>query len=166
MPPAACPAVPSANTAAVREVTADQLQKLLRRNGTSTHPLLINFWATWCVPCREEFPDLVKIDGEFRQRGLEFFLISLDDVSEIKTTVPSFLGEMKATTIPAFLLNTPEPEAAINAVDPQWSGSLPATFLFDANGKLIYKHTGRIKPDELRTALKQVVSERNHQAEN
>lgn len=160
MPPAACPAVPSANSLAVREVNADQLQKLLRRNGTSTRPLLINFWATWCVPCREEFPDLVKIDGEFRPHGLDFFLISLDDLSEIKTTVPQFLGEMKATTISSFLLNTPDPEVAINAVDPQWSGSLPATFLFDRDGKIIYKHTGRIKPDELRTALKQVLSDK------
>jgi len=156
MPSAECPAVPSASGAAVREVNADQLQKLLKRNGTSTHPLLVNFWATWCVPCREEFPDLVKIDGEFRQRGLDFFLVSLDDATEIKTSVPQFLSEMKATAIPSFLLNTPEPETAINAVDPQWSGSLPATFLFDRDGKIIFKHTGRIKPDELRKALNSV----------
>src|SRR5688572_5648600 len=39
-------------------------------------PLLINFWATWCVPCREEFPDLVKIDGEYKGK-IDFITISL-----------------------------------------------------------------------------------------
>jgi thiol-disulfide isomerase/thioredoxin len=154
--PVECPAVP-VSTIAVREINAEQLQKLIKRNGGATHPLLINFWATWCEPCREEFPDLVKIDGEFRPRGLDFFLISLDDAADIKTKVPEFLGEMKATTIPSFLLNTPEPETAINAVDATWGGSLPATFLFDANGNIVYKRFGRIKPDELRAALKKMI---------
>jgi thiol-disulfide isomerase/thioredoxin len=41
-------------------------------------PLLINFWATWCDPCRDEFPDLVKIDSEYRPQSLEFVTVSLD----------------------------------------------------------------------------------------
>jgi hypothetical protein len=62
--------------------------------------------------------------------------------------------------MPAYLLNTLEPEAAIAYIDPQWTGSLPATFLYDAQGKVVYKHLGRIKPDELRAALKTVISEK------
>ncbi len=144
---------------AVREIDVEGLKKLVARDGNKPRPLLISFWATWCEPCRAEFPDLVKIDAEFRPRGLDFIAVSIDDVSEINTTVPKFLKEMRAR-MPAYLLNTLEPEAAIQFVDPQWSGSLPATFLYDAKGKLVFKHLGRINTDELRTAIKTVISDK------
>ena len=144
---------------AVRELDVEGLKKLLARDGKSARPLLINFWATWCEPCRAEFPDLVKIDNEYRSRGLDFIIISIDDASEINTTVPGFLKEMRAT-MPAYLLNTLEPELAINYVDPKWGGSLPATFLYDAQGRVVFKHMGRINADELRSAIKAVISDK------
>ena len=119
-------------------------------------PLLINFWATYCDPCREEFPDLVKIDREYRPRSLEFVTVSLDDVTDIKTSVPKFLGAMKAT-MPAYLLNVPDPEPAIDLVDPGWQGSLPATFLYNEKGEMVYKHIGRVKTAELRAEIEKVV---------
>jgi thiol-disulfide isomerase/thioredoxin len=120
------------------------------------HPLLVNFWATYCDPCRDEFPDLVKIDKDYRRRALEFVTISLDDMSDIKTLVPEFLDSMKAT-MPAYLLNTAEPEAVINFVDPGWQGSLPATFLYNEKGEIVYKHIGRVNTAELREAIEKVV---------
>ncbi|MBA2501435.1 MAG: TlpA family protein disulfide reductase [Pyrinomonadaceae bacterium] len=136
------------------EVNADGLIKLLQiESSAQTKLLLVNFWATWCVPCREEFPDLVKINDEFAPRGLNFITVSLDDPGEITKAVPQFLREMRATKMSAYLLNTPEPETAINAVDPQWSGGLPATFLFDRERRVIFKHIGRINPAELRAAI-------------
>jgi thiol-disulfide isomerase/thioredoxin len=120
------------------------------------HPLLINFWATFCDPCREEFPDLVKIDREYRPRSLEFITISLDDVTDIKTSVPKFLGTMKAT-MPAYLLDVPDPEPAIDLVDPRWQGSLPATFLYNEKGEMVYKHFGRVNPAELREEIEKVI---------
>ena len=119
-------------------------------------PLLVNFWATWCDPCREEFPDLVKIDSEYRPRAMDFVTISLDDFSDIKTGVPKFLGSMKAT-MPAYLLNVSDPEPAIDFVDKGWSGSLPATFLYNAKGEVVYKHFGRVDPNELRAAIDKLV---------
>jgi thiol-disulfide isomerase/thioredoxin len=151
------PKSPASSAPVVREIDVAGLKKLIAREGETRRPLLVNFWATWCEPCRAEFPDLVKIDNEYRGRGLDFIAISIDDASEIATTVPRFLKEMRAS-MPAYLLNTPEPEAAIQFVDPQWSGSLPATFLYDPQGKVVFKHLGRIKPDELRSAIKTVIS--------
>jgi thiol-disulfide isomerase/thioredoxin len=120
------------------------------------HPLLVNFWATYCDPCRDEFPDLVKIDRDYRKHSLEFVTVSLDDLSEITTEVPKFLGLMKAT-MPAYLLDVSDPEVAINLVDPRWQGSLPATFLYNERGEIVYKHIGRIKTDELREAIDKVI---------
>ena len=119
-------------------------------------PLLVNFWATWCDPCRDEFPDLVKIDSEYRPHGMDFVTISLDDFSDIKTSVPKFLVSMKAS-MPAYLLNVSDPEPAIDFVDKGWAGSLPATFLYNAKGEVVYKHFGRVNPNELRAAIDKLV---------
>ena len=137
----------------VSEVDEAALAKLIRRDAPRRTPLLVNFWATWCDPCREEFPDLVKVDADYRARGLEFVTVSLDDASEINNAVPRFIEKMGANRIPAYLLNASEPETAIAAIDKEWRGELPATFLFDREGKLVYRHTGRVKPKELRAAI-------------
>jgi thiol-disulfide isomerase/thioredoxin len=145
-------ASPRAQVIAVREIDAEGLKKLLRRDSKSARPLLITFWATWCDPCREEFPDLVQIDKDYKARGLEFITISLDDPGDIKMGVPQYLQRMRAS-MPAYLLNVVDPEPSIKEVDAEWGGGLPATFLFDAQGQLIFKHMGRIQPAELRLAL-------------
>jgi thiol-disulfide isomerase/thioredoxin len=154
--PAQSNGVPAAETAGVREIDLDGLKKLLQRDPKDTRPLLINFWATWCDSCREEFPDLVKIDADYRAKGLNFVAVSLDDVADIKSKVEPFLKEMKAA-MPVVLLNVNDPEPAIHAVDPTWQGDMPATFLYDKDGKVVFKHFGRIKPDELRSVIEMQV---------
>jgi thiol-disulfide isomerase/thioredoxin len=147
-----------ADASVVHELDLEGLKKLLQPGeGKDARPVLINFWATWCEPCKEEFPDLIRIDADYQKRGLKTVFISLDDPTDIKTTVPQFLREMRADKLSSFLLNIPDPEPAIKMVDAEWHGALPATFLFDAQGKLVFKHTGRIKPAELRAALDKIV---------
>jgi thiol-disulfide isomerase/thioredoxin len=136
----------------VAAINADGLVAVLKRDSPNARPLLVNFWATWCDPCREEFPDLVKIDQQYRPLGLDFTAISLDDVEDIKTSVPKFLLEMKVKT-PTYLLDVDDPEIAMSKVDPQWSGALPATFLYDGHGKIVYKRMGRINVAELTAAI-------------
>lgn len=144
----------------VRQVDLAGLKKLLspaqKTDSKNSRPLLVNFWATWCDPCRDEFPDLVKIDEDYRAKGLNFIAISLDDPPDIKTEVPKFLQQMHAT-MPAYLLNVSDPEPAINLVDPKWGGALPATFLYDAEGKVVFKHFGRIQTADLRAAIDKLV---------
>ena len=139
----------------VAPIDTDALKGLITQQ--RERPLLVNFWATYCDPCRDEFPDLVKIDKDYRPRALEFVTVSLDDMSDIKTAVPKFLDEMKAK-MPAYLLNVSDPEPAINLVDPKWAGSLPATFLYNEKGEVVYRHFGRVNPAELREAIEKVVT--------
>ena len=143
--------------AEIQVIDLEGLKKLLQRDLKDARPLLVNFWATWCDPCREEFPDLVKIDTDYGAKNLNFFTVSLDDVSEISAEVPKFLKEMKAT-MPTVLLNVNDPEPAIKSVDAGWDGQLPATFLYDKDGKVVFRHFGKIKPDELRAAIDKEVS--------
>ena len=137
----------------VSPIDSEALKTLITQR---QRPLLVNFWATFCDPCREEFPDLVKIDKDYRQQSLEFVTVSLDDVSDINTEVPKFLESMKAT-MPAYLLQDSDPEPAIKLMDPRWSGALPATFLYNEKGEVVYKHIGRVDPAELRGAIEKLV---------
>ena len=139
----------------IKLVDLEGVKKLIASD-TKTKPLLVNFWATWCDPCRDEFPDLVKVDQDYRLKGLDFIAISLDDAADIKTAVPQFLHQMKAT-MPVYLLNVTDPEPVIMAVDKDWGGALPATFLYDAQRKVVFKHYGRVKTPELRDAIEGVM---------
>ncbi|MCV4594106.1 TlpA family protein disulfide reductase, partial [Escherichia coli] len=71
----------------VKLVEDPEIREIIKPRG---RPLLINFWATWCDPCREEFPDLVEIDRQYKGK-IDFITISLDDPEDIKTRVPQFL---------------------------------------------------------------------------
>jgi thiol-disulfide isomerase/thioredoxin len=144
-------------TARATAINAEEMQSLLKRDGK--RPLLVNYWATWCDLCREEFPDLVKIDNAYRRKGLDFIAITLDDLADINTGVPKFLRLMKAR-MPVYLLNVSDPDPAIHSVDAGWSGALPATFLYNNKGEVVYKQLGRIKPAELSAAIEKLVSEK------
>ena len=132
----------------VTQIDIEQLRKIIKPNGK---PLLINFWATWCDPCREEFPDLVKLHQTYREK-IDFVTISLDEVSEINNDVPKFLGVMKSE-IPAFLLKTSDDDAAIKVVSPEWAGSLPFTIIFAANGETAYFKKGKFKYETVVSAI-------------
>lgn len=143
----------------VTQVDFAGLQSILKQNAANKRPLLVNFWATWCPPCREEFPDLVKIDEEYRLKGLEFVTVSLDDPAEINRDVPEFLAEMKAT-MPTYLLKTADEEAAIHAIAPEWRGALPLTVLYDTNGKPVFTRMGPVKLEVLRAQIEKLLPEK------
>jgi len=149
----------SALAGAASEITVvdlDGLKKLLQRDPKEARPLLVNFWASWCDGCREEFPDLVKIDDDYRSKGLNFLSVTVDELED-KAQAVSFIQEMKAK-MPVVLLNVPDKEPAIHAIDVNWDGALPATFIYDRTGNLVYRHFGKIKPEELRAAIDKEVS--------
>lgn len=129
----------------VTKIDNVQLATLLKPNGK---PLVVNFWATWCEPCREEFPDLVKLDTLYKGKA-DMLTISLDDLAEINGDVPKFLGEMKST-IPTYLLHTSDQDAAITMVSKDWAGNLPLTIVYDANGKMVYQRNGKFRYETLK----------------
>lgn len=141
-----------ANLPKVTQIDETALQKLLKPNGK---PLLVNFWATWCDPCREEFPDLVKIAADYKDK-IDVVTISLDDLAEITRDVPKFLAEMKSES-PAYLLKVPDEGAAIALVSKDWQGGLPFTILINANGETAYLKQGKFKTDLMRAEIEKLV---------
>lgn len=143
------------NNSASRVVQIDEikLKEILKPNGK---PLLVNFWATWCEPCREEFPDLVKIDADYKGK-IDLITISLDELSEINRDVPKFLAEMKAE-MPAYLLKTADADLAITSVSKDWTGGLPFTILYNENGEMAYFKQGKFKTETLRGEIDKILN--------
>ncbi|HOW84488.1 MAG TPA: TlpA disulfide reductase family protein [Candidatus Aminicenantes bacterium] len=102
--------------------------------------LFINFWATWCPPCRKEIPDFIAAYGELRERGLEILGLSVDDMSGA-----ALLDWVKARNI-----NYPVGLAAPEIVAAYEPGDfIPATIVVDRKGVIRFRQAGAMDKDTL-----------------
>jgi thiol-disulfide isomerase/thioredoxin len=145
----------AANPPRVAQIDDAKIKQLLKPGGK---PLLVNFWATWCGPCREEFPDLVKIDAEYRGK-IDFITISLDFIEDIDTAVPGFLSEMKAE-MPTYLLISADENTLISSISKDWSGGLPFTILYNEKGEITYTRQGKVDHETLKGEIEKTLSEK------
>lgn len=118
--------------------------------------VLVNLWATWCDPCREEMPDLIRFYRAHRAEGLRLVLVSADD-PESQQEVARFLAEAGAGGAQAFI-KTGDDMAFINGLDARWSGALPATFLYASHGVQRQFWPGRVTLPDLEAALAQIAA--------
>ncbi len=148
----------SKSSVKTKKITGAELKSLVAPN-ENKQPVLLNFWATWCGPCRVEFPELVKINNDYVKKGLNFSLVSVDDAAIIDTRVPEFLREYDAE-MPSYLLdlpNRPQIARAVRQIAPGFVDRYPLTLLFDAKGKLIYQKVGVIDGKILRREIDKVL---------
>lgn len=109
--------------------------------GRKGRVLLVNFWATWCEPCREEMPSLVAAAKKFPSRDLAVVLVSLDSQKTGPVQVPKFLKEKKVPFV-SWLAKTRDPQDFIDTVDPTWDGSLPYSLIYGRDGKIVSRLSG------------------------
>ena len=141
---------PSSN---VKIIDASDLKLILEEGKVDA--LLINVWATWCEPCREEFPDLIKL-SEIYEGNIRFIAISVDDVDDLKSKVIPFLKNQNAK-FENYLLKVVEPEDFINLLNKDWSGAIPATFVYDKSGKQTEALIGKQSFELFENAIKKVI---------
>jgi thiol-disulfide isomerase/thioredoxin len=96
--------------------------------------VLVNFWATWCVPCREEFPDLLKLEKAYRARGLSVVGVSTDLAKDLPS-VEKFLASAKPEFANYRKKSGGDDQVFIEAVDPKWGGELPFSVVYGPDGK-------------------------------
>lgn len=137
------------------EVDAKGLQQ--RVAGERGRVVLVNFWATWCLPCREEFPDLSRLQRKYGPRGLQVLGISTDFASQMPA-VERFLAEQKPP-FPNFRKKSGgDDQQFIDAVETSWGGELPFSVLYSRDGKkarvLSGKHSYRQYEEEILKLLK------------
>jgi len=96
------------------------------------HVVLVNVWATWCQPCREEFPDLMQVYRESYDDGLRLVLVCADFAGQTDAA-RRFLAEQGVDFVS--YQKTGKDMEFIDTLDPEWSGALPATWIYDRDGQ-------------------------------
>jgi peroxiredoxin len=108
--------------------------------------LVVNYWATWCAPCREEIPGFVRLQERYGSRGLQFVGIAIDQAdkvaefaTEFRINYPLLLGELETIELLRQAGNR--------------AGVLPYTLVIDRNGKLVSREPGGLKEARLDSLL-------------
>jgi len=117
--------------------------------------LLVNFWATWCEPCRQEMPALAKLEQSLRGKGFRLVTVSADE-PEDEAAARQFLRQAKVQG-PAYLKRVKNDDAFIGTVDPKWSGALPALILFDRSGRKVRAYIGETDLKTLEAGIRKLL---------
>ena len=107
-------------------------------NQDSDTVFVINFWATWCGPCRRELPEFEKIHETYSNEKVRVLLVSLDFPSMLEKGLKTYLKN-NLITAGVVLLDEPDANAWIEKVDKSWTGSLPATLVYKGKNRLFYE---------------------------
>ena len=102
--------------------------------------VLVNFWATWCDPCREEMPALVSTAKAFSSKDLAVALVSTDSLKKTPD-VQRFLSSRKIPFV-CWQVKSTDPQRFIDAVDKSWNGAVPYTLVYDRKGELVMRLAG------------------------
>lgn len=118
--------------------------------------VLINYWASWCAPCRQETPGLIDLARDYRYKGLSIVGISMDEGG--KPAVESFLREFHLP-YPVLMPNLASPTAP--AID-----ALPTTVLVDRNGRVAKSYVGAVRESLFRDDVDRLLAEQVTTASN
>lgn len=123
--------------------SADVIQEVERSRGSV---VLVNVWATWCTPCREELPDLLRLQRELADRGFRLILVSADVTSQ-RPAAAALLAS-QGVGFPTFAKAQGDQDF-IDGLDTRWSGALPASLLFDRRGRKVAFWEGKASYEKL-----------------
>ncbi len=121
--------------------------------------VVLNFWATWCPPCRQETPHLVGLSNEYKERGVELIGLSVEDPESSAEAVKSFAGAQK---IPYKVGWAAQDFALQFVMQGGAQGSIPQSFVITRDGRLLKHFTGFnpvSTPAQLRQAIEQALDD-------
>lgn len=126
----------------------DEFEKFL--NISDDEIYVVNFWATWCLPCVEELPHFESINTTFKHKGVNVLLVSLDKAKDVETRLFPFM-EKHDIRSEVIMLNDANPNSWIDRVDPHWSGAIPITIIYNKEKRRFYERTFNL--EELKTEV-------------
>lgn len=145
------PAEAPAGTSALIEV-ADAAALIESVAGLDKEVVVLNFWATWCGPCRAEFPTFVRFDAEQAGDDVEVRFVSLDDAADLPA-VRAFLDEHGVAEPSYIYTGTTDLTSQLN---PFVGGAIPITMVLDGQGIVQHTTVGLMSYDELTAQVEAV----------
>lgn len=133
----------------VNSYTFSNLENFLKKDNDTTY--VVNFWATWCVPCVEELPNFEKLNATYKDEKVKVLLVSIDFPKMAESKLLPFI-KAKNLKSDVVLLNDPDANSWINKVDSTWSGAIPATVIYKKDKRQFYEKS--FTYEELETEVK------------
>lgn len=116
----------------------NSLEPMLHQNDGITY--IINFWATWCLPCVKELPYFEQINKKYKNQNVKVILVSMDMPKNVESALIPFVKKKKMES-EIIHLDDPNANAWIEKVDKTWSGAIPATLIYNSKTRKFYERS-------------------------
>lgn len=126
----------------------DGLEYFLNQKNDTTY--VVNFWATWCVPCVQELPNFEQLGEKYKGQKVKVILVSLDMPKMAESRLLPFI-EKKKLKSKVILMRDPDQNTWLPKVDKDWSGAIPATVIYNKDKRKFYERSFTLA--ELETEL-------------
>ncbi|ALM48212.1 hypothetical protein AMR72_04445 [Flavobacterium psychrophilum] len=120
----------------VKAYDFDKLEYFLTQKNDTTY--VVNFWATWCVPCVEELPYFEELNAKYKKDKIKVMLVSLDMYKMVESKLLPFIKEKQLKSDVVYLRD-PDQNTWLPKVDSTWSGALPATLIYNKDMRKFYE---------------------------
>ncbi|MEI6312860.1 MAG: TlpA disulfide reductase family protein [Bacteroidota bacterium] len=116
----------------IQFVTNDSLEHTIYHKTDTTY--MIHFFATWCIPCMNELPEIIAFNDSTKDARFKLILVSLDPINTATTNLQAIISKLNITSN-IYVLNDANTNEWISKVDKNWSGAIPATLFINQHKK-------------------------------
>ncbi|ESU25191.1 redoxin [Flavobacterium enshiense DK69] len=116
----------------------NSFEPILHKNDDAIY--VINFWATWCLPCVKELPYFEQINKKYKNQNVKVILVSMDMPKKVESALIPFVKKKKLES-EIIHLDDPDANAWIEKVDKNWSGAIPATIIYNNKTRKFYERS-------------------------
>ncbi|MDB5038176.1 MAG: alkyl hydroperoxide reductase/Thiol specific antioxidant/Mal allergen [Bacteriovoracaceae bacterium] len=135
----------------IKPIHAKDIFKLAESNNAKF--TIVNFWASWCQPCRHEFPELLKFKSAYLNKDVAFEFVSVDfegDLGDAKL----FLSQQGVHFLT--YIKSGDDQSFINEIDKKWQGALPTTFILNKKGNILFRYDGPVTSADLEKKISEL----------
>jgi thiol-disulfide isomerase/thioredoxin len=147
-------AVPAFAAPPAKPIVAGELRSIL--DAEKGRVVVLAVWATWCVPCLREIPELLALQSSMSRSGVRLVGVAVDEPTPGAAGVEAFRRK-HFPDFPTYARAGAEIDELVSVVDPAWNEVVPTTYVLDRSGRVAERLQGRKTPQELRAAVERAV---------